>query len=258
MTAPSVGMVGGGRIARIILGGWSRCGDPVPDVLVSDADEAVLARLHADFPSISVSRENGCAAERDIVFFGLHPPAFPAALCEIKDRLRPTSVLVSLAPRWTVKRIADVLGGFDRIARVIPNAASIVGKGYNPAAYSATLNGDDRERLRALLLPLGELPEVAENSLEAYAIVAAMGPTYLWYQLYELVELGRAFGLSEAMSTRAVVRMVEGAASTMTESGLSASQVMDLIPVKPLAGLEATVKQAYAETLGALHQKLTS
>ena len=31
---------------------------------------------------------------------------------------------------------------------------------------------------------------------------------------------------------------------------------MDLIPVKPLAAIEETVKEAFASTLGALHVKL--
>jgi hypothetical protein len=32
--------------------------------------------------------------------------------------------------------------------------------------------------------------------------------------------------------------------------------VMDLIPVKPLAALEPSVKEAYVNTLSALHKKL--
>ena len=47
-------------------------------------------------------------------------------------------------------------------------------------------------------------------------------------------------------------------ATTMTAANLSPNDVMDLIPVKPMASLEPTLKQAYAETLGGLHRRLTS
>ena len=50
--------------------------------------------------------------------------------------------------------------------------------------------------------------------------------------------------------------MMDGAAGTMAAAGLTPEGVMDLIPVKPLAPMEPTVKEAYASTLGALHQKL--
>jgi len=191
------------------------------------------------------------------VLFALHPPAFPAALAEIADSLTGDAVLVSLAPKWTMARICGALGGFSRLARVIPNAPSIVNKGYNPITFSDQLPPATRARVLALFAPLGACPEVPENTLEAYAIVAAMGPTYLWYQLYQLIDLGCEFGLPREAAIEAVAAMVEGTATTMVRAGLTPDGVMDLIPVKPLAPIEPTVRQAYRDTLAALHQKLS-
>ncbi len=42
----------------------------------------------------------------------------------------------------------------------------------------------------------------------------------------------------------------------MSDSGLPPGAVMDLIPVKPFAAIEQTVKEAFASTLGALHAKM--
>ena len=42
----------------------------------------------------------------------------------------------------------------------------------------------------------------------------------------------------------------------MTGAGLTPEGVMDLIPVKPLAAMEPSVKEAYVTTLTALHKKL--
>jgi pyrroline-5-carboxylate reductase len=110
--------------------------------------------------------------------------------------------------------------------------------------------------VNSLLAPLGACPEVAEETLEAYAILSAMGPTYLWYQLYQLVDLGGEFGMTRDAALQAVTAMAAGAADTMTEARLSPEAVMDLIPVKPLAPIEATVKESYASVLSALHAKL--
>lgn len=256
MKEPSVGIVGGGRIARIILAGRSRAGRSLSGTVVTDADAAITERLRADFPSIAVSQDNRRAAGQDLVLLAVHPPAFPGVLGEIRESLRPTATLVSLAPRWTMSRMCQALGGFNRLARIIPNAPSIVNTGYNPLSFSQALAAEDRESVRALFDPLGACPEVAEETLEAYAIVAAMGPTYLWYQLYQLIELGCTFGLTRDAATEAVIAMVNGATETMVKAGLPPEGVMDLIPVKPLAGLEATVKQAYSDSLGGLFKKL--
>ena len=255
-TEATIGFVGGGRVARILLGGWKRANRPLPQVVVSDSDAGARERLQAEFPSIVVTQDNREAARQGVVLFALHPPAFPEVLGEIKDSLAPDAILVSLAPKWTMGRMSGLLGGFNRLARVIPNAPSVVNKGYNPLSFSGQLTAADRARVLSLLTPLGACPEVPEDTLEAYAIVAAMGPTYLWYQLYQLIDLGCEFGLTREAATAAVVAMMDGATSTMAAAGLAPEGVMDLIPVKPLAAMEPTVKEAYASTLGALHKKL--
>ena len=257
MSETTVGFVGGGRVARIVLGGWTRSGRSLAGVVVSDSDAEVLQSLKASYPSITATPDNKVAAAQPVVFVALHPPAFPAALDEVKASLKPDGVLVSLAPKWTMSRICDGLGGFRRVARVIPNAPSIINKGYNPVSFSSDLPPRTRTAILTLLAPLGACPEVAEDTLEAYAIVAAMGPTYLWYQLYQLIDLGCEFGLTRESATEAVASMVHGAASAMLEAGLPPEGVMDLIPVKPLSSIEQTVREAYVGTLGALHKKLT-
>ena len=258
MAEATIGFVGGGRVVRILLAGWKRASRSLPQVVVSDTDAGTRARLEAEFPSIVITPDNREAARQGVVLFALHPPAFPNALGEIKESLSPGAILVSLAPKWTTGRISGLLGGFNRLARVIPNAPSIVNKGFNPVSFSEHLTPADRVQVLSLFTPLGACPEVPEDTLEAYAIVAAMGPTYLWYQLYQLIDLGCEFGLTRETATQAVAAMVNGAVETMTAAGLQPDGVMDLIPVKPLASLEPSVTEAYGTLLAALHGKLKS
>jgi pyrroline-5-carboxylate reductase len=50
--------------------------------------------------------------------------------------------------------------------------------------------------------------------------------------------------------------MVCGAARTLLESGLTSAEVMDLIPVKPLAEMEPQVAEMYRTRLPGLYQKI--
>jgi pyrroline-5-carboxylate reductase len=83
-----------------------------------------------------------------------------------------------------------------------------------------------------------------------------MGPTYLWFQLQALRELAQDFGLTEADVTPAMKRMVCGATRTLLESGLPPAEVIDLIPVKPLNEMEASVAEMYRTRLPALWEKI--
>jgi pyrroline-5-carboxylate reductase len=178
--------------------------------------------------------------------------------CICLRSIRPGTILISLAPKLSIAKLSQALGGFDRIVRLIPNAASGIGEGYNPVAFSEALNRQEKEEILSLLSALGKCPEVAENKLEGYAIVTAMGPTYLWFQWQELLSLADAFGMTSAEAQEAVAEMVAGAANTLFKSGMLPEEVMDLIPVKPLGEEETIIKAMYESKLRPLYEKLKS
>lgn len=133
MSKNRIGFVGGGRVTRIMLGGWAKANQMPAEIVVSDLDAGALARLASAFPNVRpVGNENSQAAGQDIVFLAVHPPHVGAVLADVESSLRPDAILVSLAPKWTMEKLAGLLNGFTRIARMIPNAPSIVGRGYNP------------------------------------------------------------------------------------------------------------------------------
>lgn len=258
MSSPkSVGFIGGGRVTRIILGGFRRKGVDFAEIVVSDVSGEALERVRAIAPGAkTVLADNKAPASCDLVFLALHPPACGAALNEIKGKLRSEAVLLSLAPKLTMARLSEMLGGFMRVGRMIPNAPSIVGSGYNPIAFSLGVTKRERAGLADLLAALGDCPEVPEKDLEAYAILAAMGPTYFWFQWAELEKLGVGFGLSRADARTALDAMLQGAVGAFYRSGLAAEEVMDLVPVKPLKDDEEDIKSKYRLRLGPLYEKI--
>jgi pyrroline-5-carboxylate reductase len=252
----SVGFIGGGRIVRVLLDAWKKEGRMPANIRVSDSSPDVLKALQTLYPGVEIREDNSRAAGCDLVFLALHPPAIGGILEGVKSALKPDSVLISLAPKWTIAKLSAALGGFNRIVRMIPNAPSIIGEGYNPAAFSSALPDNLKKEILHLLKPLGECPEVEEGKLEAYAILSAMGPTYLWFQMQKLRELGVSFGLTEKETDQSLYAMIKGSAKTLLKSGLPYADVVNLIPVKPLAEDEAVIVQAYETKVKGLYEKL--
>ena len=257
MTAKTVGFIGGGRVTRIFLEGWQRANAMPGQIVVSDCNAETLMKLKARFPQIETAPGNSAAAAaQDIVFLAVHPPVLAEVVARIKGSLKPGGIVVSLAPKFTMAKLTELLGGFARLARVIPNAPSVMNLGFNPVAFGPALMTADKTELADLLKPLGDSPEVAESKLEGYALLSGMGATYLWFQLQALREVATGFGLSDADITPALKRTVCGATRTLLESGLTPTEVMDLIPVKPLAEMETQVIDMYRTRLPALYQKI--
>jgi pyrroline-5-carboxylate reductase len=257
MISKSIGFIGGGRVTWVILGGFKRAREMPKQVVVSDINIEVLKKLKERFPEISIApNDNKQPASKDIIFVALHPPVASDVLSEIKSYVKPKSIIVSLAPKLTIAKISERLEGFDRVVRILPNAPSIVNAGYNPLAFSQGLTETEKKQLISMFSVLGECPRVSEEKLEGYAILTAMGPTYLWFQLYELQEIGKLFGLNYQEVGDGISKMVMGAVKTMRESGLSPVEVMDLILVKPLEEEQENIKNIYRSKLEALFKKL--
>ncbi len=252
----TIGFIGAGRITRIMLEGLRRAGALPGRVLVHDPNAAAVAALKG-LPGVE-DATLAQAAAADLVFGALHPPALLESLPAIAGALRPTAVFDSLAPKVKLATLREKLGGFARLARQNPNAPSLVGAGYNPVAFDRGLPEADRAALLAFLAPLGQSPVVDEPTIEAYAVVSAMGPTYFWFQLQAVRELAREFGLDGAAADAAVKAMIGGAVATLIDGPLAPAEVMDLVPVRPLAEDEPAIRAALEQRLRAMHQKLRS
>ncbi len=144
MTTKTIGFVGGGRVTRIFLEGWQRAGQLPGKVVVSDCNAEALAKLKVKFPTIETAPNNSGAAAQGIVFLAVHPPVLAEVVAGVKGALQPGALLVSLAPKFNMAKLTELLGGFARLARVIPNAPSIMGLGYNPVAFGSALAATDK------------------------------------------------------------------------------------------------------------------
>lgn len=250
----TVGFIGGGRVTRILVGGWVRAACVPSAVLVSEPDDSAFAALEATASRVE-RVPFAQAAGADVVLLALHPPQIGSALAALRGALRPDAILVSLAPKITLAQISSA-AGTARAARIIPNAPSLVGRGYNPATFDPGLDAAGRSALTALFRPLGSMPQVPEKDLEAFAILTAMGPTYFWPQLQALRDVAARIGLSAEWIDAGLTEMVEGTLATLLDGGLSPAAVMDLVPVKPLGAHEAGIVSMYHDTLPALHAKI--
>lgn len=258
MEKKTLGFIGGGRVTRIFLKALSNFNSLPENIIVSDPSEDILKKLKNEFPQIATTNKNIEAAGQDYVFISLHPPVMAEVLTDIKSGIKNDSIIISLAPKFSINKINSLLEGNGKIVRMIPNAPTVINNGYNPVAFSANISFTEKNELNNFFSALGECPEVEEKKIEAYAILCAMGPTYFWFQLNELKKLSMSFGLTEEDVNEGIQKMMSGALDTMFNSGLTFDEVVDLVPVKPLADVETDIKNMYTQRLTAVNERITA
>jgi pyrroline-5-carboxylate reductase len=257
MKTHSYGFIGGGRITRIILQALKNNGNDLSNVIVYDTNPDVLKLLKLKFSQLVITTEDlKKTVKNEVVFIALHPPVLMDTLLKIKDDLEEKSVLISLAPKITIEKMASSLNGFANIARMNPSASTIINKGVNAIAFSPAMKQDVKENLLKMLQPLGYTPEVQEQKIEAYAVISAMGHTYFFFQLQKLKELAVSFGMEEKEAKIVIAAMLNGTSETLFNSGLPYQEVADLVPAKPLSEVEETIKNNYEQYLTGIFNKI--
>jgi pyrroline-5-carboxylate reductase len=257
MENKNLGFIGAGRITRIILKAFKNQNASFEQIVVTDKNQEVLQKLSDDFPGIiAASDDLKFVMDNDIVFIALHPPVIMETLEKIKPFLDENTVLVSLAPKITMEKIGQYCNDHYKIARLIPNAPSAINQGFNPVCFSDGLSDPEKKLLRELFEKLGKCIVVAEEKLEAYAIITAMSPTYFWFQFRELYNIGMQLGLSDEECREGISDTVKASLDTLFNSGLSQEEVFDLIPVKPISDYEEEIIKMYQNKLIPLFDKI--
>jgi pyrroline-5-carboxylate reductase len=253
----TLGFIGGGRITRIILNGLKNADISFEKIHVYETNESVLNALKSDFNHIvSSSSDFRGAASSDWIFIALHPPVLIETLQSIKEFIPRDALVISLSPKITLEKMQAVLPGITNLARMNPNAATYVNNGYNPVCFAKAMNNIVINNFIRVFEKLGKVPVVPENQIEAYAMISAMGHTYFWFQLQQLKELGLSYGLSESQANETISAMLQGTSETLFNSGLPYEKVVDLVPVKPLAEHENTIREHYRTNLNNIYQKI--
>jgi len=76
-------------------------------------------------------------------------------LGKIKDVVDENTIVISLAPKITIEKMAGVLPT-SKVARLIPNATSFINKGYNPVCFSQSFDKEKKKATLKMLKVLGK------------------------------------------------------------------------------------------------------
>lgn len=251
----SIGFIGGGRITKIFLEGFKNKSVEFKSVKVYDHSVETLDALKNAFPQVEKVESPEAAAKTDVVVIAVHPPVVMETLDKIAGVVNEKTILVSLAPKITIEKIASKVKTAN-ILRMIPNATSYINEGYNPMAFHPAMLKKEKKQIKKLFKPLGKTFETEEHKLEGYAIISGMLPTYFWFQWQELEAIGEKTGLSKEEAAKTIRNTLKNAIRLYYKSGLTPEEVMDLIPVKPIGENEEEIKNTLNAKLLGLFEKI--
>lgn len=221
-----VGIIGAGTIGEMLARAFSRI-DAVTDLYLYDrhADKTEFCRQN--YRATSCKDELDCAGKCQLLFLCIKPKDVAACLKKIAPVMRAPKILVSCAAGVRAASIATHTGGFQRVARVMPNTPCLVGKGCVGMWADKSINADERSEISSLMKSFGLFLDVSrEEQIDTITAIGGSGPAWVWSFAAALSEGATKSGMDLASSRSIVSSVLEGAAVLMRESG---QELADLI-----------------------------
>lgn len=207
--------IGGGNMARALVGGWLSQGWRPAQLVVSEPEAQARAALAHDF-GIEVVADNASAAHgADILLLAVKPQVMQAVCLGLAPTVTPVPPLViSIAAGVRAEALSIWLGGHVRVVRCMPNTPALLRQGITALYADATVDARQRTCAEELMRAVGETVWISEESqMDAVTAVSGSGPAYFFLLMEGLIEGGIAAGLPPEIARRLVLKTAAGAAS---------------------------------------------
>jgi len=157
-----IGIIGYGSMGKMLLWKFSQAGNiNKQDLLVSNRTIEKLNEAK-DIAVIAYSNKE-LAQKADIVFVCVRPSDIKDVLEEIRESVKPDTLIVSLNGNISFETLHKVIG--NRTAKVIPSLTAEIGRSQTLVCYDSNVNLQDKDNLKALLGCIGSVIELPEKEL---------------------------------------------------------------------------------------------
>ena len=217
----TVAFIGGGNMARSLIGGLVARGTAAGAIRVAEPVEVLRTGLASDFGVVTTDDNAQAARGAGLWVLAVKPQVLRAvceALAPIAQAERP--MVVSIAAGITVGQLQRWLGGGVAVVRTMPNTPALLGAGVTGLFASPEVPADGRTRAQALLEACGRTVWIADEAqMDAVTAASGSGPAYIFLLAEAMEAAAIAEGLPADAAATLVRQTVLGAARMLTESG---------------------------------------
>ncbi|MGI9302768.1 MAG: pyrroline-5-carboxylate reductase [Gammaproteobacteria bacterium] len=224
MADPRIAFIGGGNMARSLIGGLLASGWRQDQITVADPDSKQLEGVRRDFRDIKTAAGNReAAANQNIVLLAVKPQVMRAAATELNGIAAGTLVM-SIAAGVRSPDIEHWLGGAAPVVRCMPNTPALVRRGATALFSTPKVSAHQRQLAEEIMRAVGITVWVEEeNLLDPVTALSGSGPAYFLLLMEVMEQTGKRMGLPEEAARRLTLQTALGAAELASQSDDSAA-----------------------------------
>ncbi len=252
-TSTTIAFVGGGNMARSLIGGLIARGTAASTIRVAEPVPELRDALVRDFGLLAFADNLEAVAGAGTWVLAVKPQVkreVCESLAQAAQATRP--LVVSIAAGITTTQFDRWLGGEVAIVRTMPNTPALLGAGVTGLFANPRVDAAGRARAETLLAATGKTVWIADEGLmDAGTAVSGSGPAYVFLLAEAIQAAGEAEGLPADAARTLALQTILGAARMLTESDEAPAELRRRV-TSPGGTTEAAIEAFEAGGLRAL------
>lgn len=219
-----VAVIGCGKMGGAMLRRWLEEGLVGRDAVVAVTATAAEARAVREALGVRCEIEaRDALAGADLVLLAIKPQQVRALLPAWSAHVPAGQPWLSVLAGTPMAVLEQLLQGRARVSRAMPNTPAGVGRGATAICWAPDLDDQARAFQRRLLEGLGQVFEISESDMDAFAATAGSGPAYVYLFVEALAAAGVAQGLPAGTAESLALQVLAGAVALAQREGRPAA-----------------------------------
>lgn len=222
-----IAFIGGGNMARSLIGGLLRTGMTPTQIRVVEPVSPLREALHKDF-GVAVFEQAAQAVEGAGTWVFAVKPQVMRPVCEglATQAQAQAPLVISIAAGITSDQLDRWLGDGVRVVRVMPNTPALLGAGASGLYARPGVDADGRALAQALLAAAGTTVWIDDEAqMDAVTALSGSGPAYVFLLAEAMIDAGVREGLPPDTARQLALQTVFGAGRMLIESGVDAAEL---------------------------------
>ncbi len=227
----SIAFIGGGNMARSLIGALIRGGVAAASIAVAEPDAGARDALVRDFAIDAHAATAAAIRDAGTIVLAVKPQVLQSVCAELGHALGDASpLIVSIAAGIRIEQIERWIGRPLPIVRAMPNTPALVGAGATGLIANVRASADDRARAEALLGAAGRTAWIEREALmDAVTALSGSGPAYFFLLVEALEDAAVAQGLPRETARMLASQTCLGAGRMLAESGEAPSTLRERV-----------------------------
>ena len=216
----NISFIGGGNMARAIIGGLKNNDFDMTTITVIDPDEEKRKQLAAEF-NVQVNDsyvENDNIKLNHVIVLAVKPQQMKEVCTQLSHKIS-TQLIISIAAGIRTVDISRWLGNYPSIVRVMPNTPAQIQAGVSALFALPKVTQAQQSQASTILDAVGmTLWLNDEAKMDAVTAISGSGPAYVFYLIEALQDAAISLGMTAEESSMLAVQTFAGASLLASQS----------------------------------------